>query len=868
MRRFTPLVTGLILFTTPAFTQLNMELLGHLTYPVDCSNVWAWADGAGHEYAIVGTYDGTSIVDITDPTDPVEVQFVDGVNSIWRQIGVWDHYAYVANEGGGGILCIDLSGLPGPVTYNFTSAGIGLNTSHILYCDELGTVHVFGSNVYGGGDVMLDATADPLDPPFLGAVDEWYIHHGYARGDTLWASNIYEGWFSVWDISDKTSPVLLATQSTPGEFTHNVILSDDGNYLFTTDEVSNGSLASYNVSDLADIKFLDEFRATPGTSSIPHYAWYLNGFVTTAWYRDGAIITDAHYPDNMIKTGYYDTSPFSGDGFNGAWGIMPYLPSGVIVVSDIEEGLFILQPTYVQACYIEGNVTDATTTAPIFGVEVSFTGGVDATTSVTGDYHSGIYAEGTYDVTFTKAGYIPQSVTGVSLSHGVVTTVDAALEQLPTFAVSGTITDAASGDGIEGADVLIQNDIYSFTTTTDASGNFLFPSMYDDSYTLYAGHWGHITNAEEIDVNPGTTFGLSLERGYYDDFLFNKDWTTANTASSGLWERAVPEGTFSGPFPSNPGEDASDDFGDLAYVTGNNPAGGAGGDDVDNGTVDLYSPTCDLSTYLNPVLSYERWFFNGGGTGTPNDTFKIYVNNGLTQVLVDVTNGLADDMSEWVPTEIHIADYIDITSTMTFRFHTSDQPATGHLVEAGVDKFYIYDDANAAPSAAFVADNVEDCAPLTVHFTDNSIGASSWSWSFTGGTPATSTLQDPTVTYSVPGVYDVSLTATNAIGSDTHSESSYITVLLCNAIDNQELTDNVSVQPNPFKGQTTILFTNNNMADAAEITDLTGRVVLRFELSEGVNTLSFGAGQPSGVYMLNFLKEGTQTGSVRLVKAE
>ena len=57
-----------------------------------------WTSDDGHEYAIVGTFDGTSIVDITDPTDPTEIQFIDGANSIWRQIGVWSHYAHVATN--------------------------------------------------------------------------------------------------------------------------------------------------------------------------------------------------------------------------------------------------------------------------------------------------------------------------------------------------------------------------------------------------------------------------------------------------------------------------------------------------------------------------------------------------------------------------------------------------------------------------------------------------------------------------------------------------------------------------------------------------------------------------------------------------
>ena len=82
IKRVTPLLLGLVLLATTAQAQLNTELLGHLPYADQLSNLTGWSDGAGNEYAIVGTYDGTSIVDITDPTAPVEVAFVNGNNSI------------------------------------------------------------------------------------------------------------------------------------------------------------------------------------------------------------------------------------------------------------------------------------------------------------------------------------------------------------------------------------------------------------------------------------------------------------------------------------------------------------------------------------------------------------------------------------------------------------------------------------------------------------------------------------------------------------------------------------------------------------------------------------------------------------------
>ena len=83
-----------------------------------------------------------------------------------------------------------------------------------------------------------------------------------------------------------------------------------------------------------------------------------------------------------------------------------------------------------------------------------------------------------------------------------------------------------------------------------------------------------------------------------------------------------------------------------------------------------------------------------------------------------------------------------------------------------------------APVADFVGTPLQICAGSTVTFTDQSaFTPTSWSWSFPGGTPSTSTSQNPTITYSTAGVYDVTLTATNANGSDPEVKTGYITVV-------------------------------------------------------------------------------------------
>lgn len=103
--------------------------------------------------------------------------------------------------------------------------------------------------------------------------------------------------------------------------------------------------------------------------------------------------------------------------------------------------------------------------------------------------------------------------------------------------------------------------------------------------------------------------------------------------------------------------------------------------------------------------------------------------------------------------------------------------------------------------AYFTADITEMCEEETVLFTDYSLGAvTSWSWEFPGGDPATSTEQNPSVTYNTAGVYDVTLTISDGTDSHTFIREDYIEVFDCTGLSENDLTDNVSVFPNPGNG--------------------------------------------------------------------
>lgn len=387
------------------FSELSTETI--------LNDIWGYADEDGREYALVGAKEGFSVVDVTDPTNPTPMFFIPGPYSTWRDIKTWGHYAYVTHDTWSagnpqGLLIVDLSDMTGNtyVEYKPDLPGGTLNRAHNIYIDEKGTIYLFGADV--NGTPMLNAAGDnPMAPEFLGSFESYYLHDGMARDDILWGSAVYEGVFSAIDVSDKSNPVILGSRQTYGSFTHNCWISDDGNTLFTTDEVSNGFIGAFDVTDLDNIRTLDRIQSSPGEEVIPHNAHVYGDYLVTSYYRDGLQVLDISRPHNLIEVAKYDTSiNFEGSGFNGAWGAYPYLPSGNVLISDMEEGLFIFDVDYKKACYLEGKVTDIVSGGNLDNVFVSIEG-LDQIeeTDVIGNYATGIADAGTYTVTYIKTGY-------------------------------------------------------------------------------------------------------------------------------------------------------------------------------------------------------------------------------------------------------------------------------------------------------------------------------------------------------------------------------------------------------------------------------------------------------------------------------
>ncbi len=780
MRKYFYLLFVLLLAQTPTFAQLNCVLKGHLDYVDQLSNVWGYEQN-GREYAIVGTYNGTSIVDVTDPTTPTELFFVDGANGIWREPKTWSHYAYISNETSGGLLIIDLANLPASITHSFWTGGTlpngttyTNNTTHDLFVDNNGYLYLTGSNQYNGL-VILDLNANPTNPPIVGLYTGAYVHDGFARNDTAWVGQIYAGNFAVLDVSNKANPVVLATKSTPNNFTHNCWLTDEGDYLFTTDEKTGAYVAAYNVSNLSDIQETDRYRRSEGTGVIPHntYVTKKNGtnFVVTSYYRDGFTAVDATYPTNIIETMHYDTSPLSGNGFNGAWGVYPYLPSGNILVSDMEEGLFVIEPHYTKACYLEGLITDATTGQAISGVTVTvMTTTQNATSNFGGNYQTGTALAGTYQVQFVKAGYATQTQT-VTLVNGQLTTLNVSMSATPPYTANIQLLDAATNQPIPNAKVALNNAYYTNTLVTNASGVASFSLSYSGNYNIYAGGWGYITQlfSDQNLSNTNNTLTLLLNKGYYDDFLFDFGWTVQSTATGGAFERGVPVlATLTGQ-TTNPGTDAAGDYGNLCYITG---AGGGMSNNLNDGTTTLTSPIFDLTTYQNPKLSFQRWvFFQNGST----DQMTITLSNGTTSVnLEQIFDGNVYEGS-WALREFYVANYLTPTNQMRLTITIGDIGAA-NVVEGGFD-FFKVEDAELPPIANFSANSTSGCTPFTTNMHSTSLNnVTAYLWLLPGSDIGTSTDMSPNPVYTTAGSYDVTLIVSNSVDTDTLEMLNFFTV--------------------------------------------------------------------------------------------
>lgn len=709
MKKMLPILACLLIAVS-GFSQKNMELVSNYQRPNSSANdIWGYVAPDSTEYALVGWTVGFSVVSLADPENPVEIIHIPGDTTAWRDIKTWKHFAYVISDGQNddeGILIADLRFLPDSVPWRYVNPDINgeiLKKSHNIYIDEYGVAYVPGSNVLNGTPLYFDVDSDPGTMIYLGASQALntngnpvYSHDCYARENLLYSGDIYEGSFSITDVTDKANPVLLNTQLTPYTFTHNVWPSDDGNVLYTTDERNNAPVASYDISDPHDIKLLDEFRPllTIGSGVIPHNVHVWDDFLIISYYTDGCILVDAAKPDNLIEVGNFDTWLGADGLFSGVWGAYPFLPSGLVLVTDRSGGLYVFEPTYVRACYLEGTATEAGTGTTLNGVKIEILNTlVNEQTDLIGEYKTGIVDSGMYYVAASKTAYLSDTV-AVNLDNGVLTILDFELEQDVAFSGTVNVMDINTGLPIEGAKINISNSEIDFVLTTNNDGKAALFPLYTGIYNLIVGSWGYLSQTQTVFLSySGNQAFIMLEPGIKDGFALDLGWTESGSATVGNWERVDPTG-FQNPYTGDfvtPPADVDDDIGNRCYVTG---------DGTDNygfpispdADTRLTSPHFDLTGYTNPYLSFEHSSISVNlSQYQGDDSLRTYIHNGQEEILVDtrIFEFTPYSLPEWSFVELNIKDHITLTDSMQIIFEFSD--FNNEISHSSIDIVQVYD---------------------------------------------------------------------------------------------------------------------------------------------------------------------------------
>ena len=686
--RFVILIS--ILYTPILFGQSDLTFISQTDYVAlhntGLNDVWGYVDEQGNEYAIVGTEDGTSIMNVSDPANPFEVFWLPGENSIWRDPSVYGDYAYISTEAEEGLTIINLSPLPESnvlISTLFTGEpGLSWQSAHNCHVDDAGYLYVFGANYGEGGVLIYDVNSMPMNPSFVGAFDNWYVHDGVAFGDTLYLAHVNDGFLSIVDIADRSNPQLLGTKITPDSFTHNIWPSDNREVVYTTDELPDSFIASYDITDLDNITELDRVQSSPGQNVIPHNTFVLNDYLVTSYYVDGITIHDAKHPQNLIEVAAYDTYPGQTPTYDGSWGVYPYLPSGIILASDRSEGLYILQPDYQRASYLEGTITNQIDGNPIGNVSVDIVGNdQENLSSSVGFYATGMPAAGTYDVTYFKVGYESQTIS-TEISQGNITVQDVALAPITPFSLLVNVEDIF-GNPVQNAKIRLEHPFITYEGETNGLGQEVFSLFYEDLHSLQVGKWGYITECYEdfsLLIDAGTaTLTFVLQNGYYDDFTFDFGWTVSGDAETGSWERGIPNPTDNTVMNG----DVDGDCGNMAYLTGNSDNVDPDFDDVDNGVTVLSSPVMNLSGYSNPALTFYVDFYCNHGPNDIDDTLKFIVSDGTVQML-DFISPQSDEMA-WGFFPILLSG-LDV-SNITISFLVSDLPENPNITEAALDLF-------------------------------------------------------------------------------------------------------------------------------------------------------------------------------------
>jgi choice-of-anchor B domain-containing protein len=347
------------------------------------NDMWGWSDSTtGREFALVGRMDGTVFIEVTDPANPVyvgELPLHQGATpNLWRDIKVYKSHAYIVSDGAGphGVQVFDLRQLLNvpdkPRTFPETAHYDRIHSAHnIAINEETGFAYTVGNSMGGetcGGALHMIDIRDPRSPKFAGCYADnttglqktGYTHDTqcviYRGPDQKYRGreicfNSSETAVGIGDVTDKQNPKPISTVTYPNvAYAHQGWLSEDHRFFYLDDEgdelsgtVKTTRTLVFDVTDLDDPVVAREFLGT--TPASDHNLYVKGNHVYQSNYVAGLRILDISDPANPREVGFFDTVPFGKDaaGFSGSWSNYPYFKSGVVGVTSMREGFFLVR---------------------------------------------------------------------------------------------------------------------------------------------------------------------------------------------------------------------------------------------------------------------------------------------------------------------------------------------------------------------------------------------------------------------------------------------------------------------------------------------------------------------------------------------
>ena len=332
---------------------------------------WGWTDpDTGKEYALVGLNSHTAFVDISNPSMPILVGALPTatLNSIWRDIKVYQNHAFIVSEASGhGMQVFDLTRLRdiiSPEIFTADTHFTDFGSAHNIVINEAsGYAYVVGANRNGpfSGGALFINIQNPTMPILEGGFGEGGYSHDaqvvnydgpdadYNGKEILVGSN--ENEIVIADVTNKSNPITISTigYSNIG-YTHQGWFSEDLKHFIVGDELDELNIGTNTRTLIFDFSDLDnptyDFDYLGTTLAIDHNGYPNGNDYYLANYTAGVRVLDLSQIENnnLAEIGFFDTYPENDNAaFDGVWNVYPFLISNNIIISDIDRGLFIIR---------------------------------------------------------------------------------------------------------------------------------------------------------------------------------------------------------------------------------------------------------------------------------------------------------------------------------------------------------------------------------------------------------------------------------------------------------------------------------------------------------------------------------------------